>query len=133
MGILYNIPIIVEPAVGLLSLLAIAYTMLTIPIILMAITNMANNSTLLSAFKFREILKKIANIGFLNFSAWYIVVGTLFLIILTTGTLITHAIAILIHPTIGKGLLSLIIIPYLYMYLSRSIALIYRSDTEKTL
>jgi len=126
----YNIPLIGEGlTVGLLALMAIFFTILVIPIMLMAMVNMAkSNGTLLSAFKFREVLNKIAEIGFLNFVVGYIVIGILFFIILITGILITYVISGLLHPIIGTALLSLIVISYLYMYLSRSIALFYISE-----
>ena len=72
-----------------LGLIAILYTIIIIPIMLMAIVNMANNnSKLSSAFKINAILNKITSIGWKNFIKWYIVTGMVLLILMLVGTII---------------------------------------------
>jgi len=106
-------------------IIALLYMIIVIPLALMAVTHMANNdSKLNSAFRFREILDKIRTQGWINLIGWYILTGILALIIVTIGTIISN-ISSIINPIVGIVLISLIIIPYLYIYLSRSIALFY--------
>jgi PsbP-like protein len=101
---------------------------IVIPLALMAVAHMANNDSKLdSAFRFREILDKIRTQGWINLIGWYILTGILALIIVTIGNIITTIFNI-INPIIGTVLISLIIIPYLYIYISRSIPLFYISS-----
>ena len=107
------------------SIIAVLYMIIVIPIALMAVTHMANNdSKLKSAFRFREIFDKIRTQGWINLIGWYILAGILTLIIVTIGIIISN-ISSIINPIVGIVLISLIIIPYLFIYLSRSIALFY--------
>ncbi|MBP2046514.1 hypothetical protein J2756_001768 [Methanobacterium aggregans] len=95
------------------------YMILIIPTIAIAIANMANNNSKISAaFKFHEIINKISNIGWENLIIWYIITGILYLILLALSN---------IFP-IGQGLMLLIVIPCFYMYLARSVALLYTSN-----
>ena len=106
-------------------LFAILYMIIVIPIALMAVAHMANNNSKLnSAFRFHEILNKISTKGWISLVGWYILTGILALIIFTIGNIITN-ISSIIDPIVGLVLGSFIIIPYLYIYLSRSTALFY--------
>ena len=51
------------------------YYLILLPLSLIAIANMANNEGKLSyAFRFKEILDKIKNIGWIKFYSWYILI-----------------------------------------------------------
>jgi hypothetical protein len=115
--------------IGFGVLIAILYLIIIIPIIAMSIANMANDDNELgSAFKFREIINKISTKGWKNLIIWYMVTGIIYLIIFETGNLITNIFSRLIYINIGTVLVSLILTPYLYMYLSRSVTLFYMSE-----
>lgn len=109
------------------ALIAFLYMIIIIPISLMAIATMANNSSKLSAaFRFHEILNKITDIGWKNFLSWYIMTGIIFLILFAIGNVIAKIFNV-IHPIVGLMFQVLILIPYLYMYLYRSVGLFYMS------
>lgn len=101
------------------------YMIIVFPIGAMSLANMAyNDSKLTAAFRFREIFGKIRSIGWGNFIVGYLLIGILFLVITIIGAIIAGIFS-LIHLVVGLVLISLIIIPYLEMYLARSIALVY--------
>jgi hypothetical protein len=113
----------------ILALIAILYTIIILPINLIAIAHMANNdSELSSAFRFHEILDKISTKGWVNLIIWYIVTGILFLILLAIGGLVSSIIGIITFPLVGTILISLTVMPYLFMFLNRSLALFYMSN-----
>jgi len=130
-GISYDMSLI-APA-GISGFINILYIIIMIPIILMAMANMAkNNSKLSAAFRFHEILDKIAIIGWKKLLMWYIVSGILFLILFALENVIFN-IFISINLTIvltiiGQVFFLLILVPYFYMYFARSIALFYMSE-----
>lgn len=67
---------------GILFWIIALYAILVIPVIAVAIMNMVHSeSKLRYAFRFREILEKISNIGWGNLITQYIVIGILYLII----------------------------------------------------
>jgi hypothetical protein len=112
----------------LLVLIGISYMIIILPINYIAVTHMAkNNSKVGAAFRFHEIIDKIGSIGWGNLIIWYLVIGIIYIIISIVGSMITGIFSIL-NPIIGIILSSLFISPYLYMYLNRSIALIYMSE-----
>ncbi len=126
-SITFNIILSVLSAT-LLVLIAISYIIIILPINYMAIAHMADNSSKFSAaFRFHDILDKIGRIGWGNLIIWYLVTGTIYIIITVVGSIITATFSIL-NPFIGIILSSLIISPYLYMYINRSIALFYLSE-----
>jgi hypothetical protein len=111
----------------LLVLIGLTYMIIILPINYMAVAHMAqNNSKFSSAFRFHEIIDKIRSIGWGNLIVWYLVTGTIYVIISVMGSVITGIFSI-VNPIIGIILSSLIVSPYLYMYLNRSIALFYMS------
>ena len=113
---------------GIGILIAILYMLIITPIIAMAVANMAyNNSKLKAAFKFNEILKKISVIGWGDLIIWYLVVGIVFIILAIIGGAITGLFS-LISPIITIVLSSLIVTPFLQIYLARSVALFYSSE-----
>ena len=90
----------------------------------MAIANMAlYEGDLGAAFKFNEVLDRIARIGWGKYIIWYIVMVVLGLIAaLISGLLIVILIGIIIAP--------LIIVPFFGMLAARSLALIFASSEE---
>jgi hypothetical protein len=113
--------LVAGPEVSVFILLL--YTIIILPISLVAIANMANNDSKLStAFKFREIINKIANKGWMNFIIWYIVTGIVFEIVFGIGNALGN-----IFRLSGVILASLTVIAYVFLYLYRSIALFYMS------
>ena len=110
----------------------IFYFLILFPISLMAISNMAKNGNKLSyAFRFKEILDKIKNIGWIKFYSWYILTTIIIYLIVLIGLLIV-VILDLIHnyPYYDALIIPLILIPYNYIFFSRSLALIYKSDNS---
>lgn len=107
----------------------ILYFLILFPISLMAIANMANNGGKLRyAFEFKVIFDKIKNIGWIKFYSWYLLTGVINLLIFLIGVLIGF-ILILVHTFPFEKLIApLILTPYIYIFFSRSIALIYQSD-----
>ena len=112
----------------ILIFIAFLYVLIILPINYVAIAYMAsNNSKLGAAFRFHEIIGKIGRIGWGNLIIWYLVIGTIYIIITVMGGIITSIFSILNH-IVGIVLSSLIVTPYLYMYINRSIALVYMSE-----
>jgi len=111
------------------SFVYILYFLILFPISLIAIANMAKNDGKLSyAFKFKEIFDKIKNIGWIKFYSWYLLTSVINYLIFLIGLLIV-IISILFHTyQIEKFIDALILTPYIYIFFSRSIALIYKSD-----
>ena len=109
----------------------ILYFLILFPISLMAIANMANNEGKLSyAFEFKVIFDKIKNIGWIKFYSWYLLTSVINLLIFLIGVTIGFLL-ILIHTFPFEKLIdSLILTPYIYIFFSRSIALIYKSDNN---
>jgi Protein of unknown function (DUF4013) len=115
------------------------YMIIIVPITAMAYVSMANNGNqLLKAFQLKEIYKTIAIKGWGNFIKWYLVTGILFLILSFIIGIPIIIFTIIIHSFIGiiplhlleDELMSLLLAPYLYMYIARSITLFYKSDNE---
>lgn len=126
-GILLNANTLLTAKI--LILISLIYIIIIIPIIFMAISNMAhNNSKLGAALRFREILNKITQKGWINFSVWYLVTGIIFLILYAIGAYIAYLLAISIKFFVGDLFLSFIALPFLNIYLFRSIALFYKTD-----
>jgi hypothetical protein len=113
---------------GIGIILAMLYMFIISPIIAIAVANMAyNDGEFSAAFRFSEILDKIGSIGWGNLIIWYIVTGIIYIILAIIGGIITGLFG-LIHPVVTLLLMSLIVTPYLQMYIARSIALVYNSQ-----
>jgi hypothetical protein len=112
------------------GIFAIIYTIIIIPLFTVAIANMAYyEGEFRSAFRFREIFDEISSIGWGKLIMWYMVTGILFLIPFFIVNNVIIYIFSLIHISIVGGVLtSLIIAPYFYMYMARSVALYYMPD-----
>lgn len=126
-GLLYNASIVS----GVYIQLAIIYILLIIPIIFKAVRNMACEGEFVSAFKIGIILKSIWEIGILKIILWYITTGLLFLIILLIGVMVTNIFSYLIYPEIGVIILSFTVLPYLYIFLARSVSLAFQEDIKR--
>ena len=113
---------------GIGIILAMLYMLVITPIIAMAVAHMAHNDGEFgAAFRFSEILDKIGNIGWGDIIVWYIVTGIIYIILAAIGGFITSLFG-LIHPVVTLVLMSLIVTPYLQMYVARSVALVYSSQ-----
>lgn len=109
--------------------IATIYMILILPIFIVSIAFMANkNDDLKAAFRFREILNKIGYLGWINLIIWYLLTGIIFLSILgVLGTLIVGLFSLINNIAIGGLIISVVLIPYLYMYFARSASLFYLS------
>ena len=109
----------------------ILYFLILFPISLIAIANMANNDGKLSyAFEFIDIFNKIKNIGWIKFYSWYLLTCVINLLIFLIGLLIVILLSLIHIFPFEKLIDSLILTPYVYIFLSRSIALIYKSNNN---
>jgi hypothetical protein len=112
----------------IIALLVLFYISIILPIFFVAIAGMAyEKGELRSAFRFSEILEDIADIGWGNLIKWYIRTGILFLILLMLGNSLAYLLSF-INFAVVSVLLSLILIPYSYMYYARALALFYKPE-----
>lgn len=110
---------------GIWFFITILYSFIIIPVYYIALANMAsNNSKLTAAFRIRDVFNKIASIGLKNLIAFYIVTIIPFYPIVYIADVFRMGIFSLIIYL----LISLMIIPYLSMYLNRIVALFYMSE-----
>jgi hypothetical protein len=108
--------------------IAILYIIIILPIIAIEVVQMADsNIEHKGMFKFHEILDKIYILGWKKFIKWYLTTGIIFLIIFILGISAVTITERVTFSIIGTILLYLLIIPYLSMYLTRSIALIFKT------
>ncbi|ADZ09706.1 hypothetical protein Metbo_1470 [Methanobacterium lacus] len=117
----------------LVILIAIIFLYLIIisPIFLMSLANMAfYNDDLGAAFKFRDIFYKISNIGWGNLIIWYITIAIICMGILFLGAVIEVFFNLIGLKVIGVVLIPLIVLPYLSIYIFRSVALFYLSEDQ---
>ncbi|HEX7467307.1 MAG TPA: hypothetical protein VF324_01805, partial [Methanobacterium sp.] len=72
--------------------------------------------------------KKIESIGWVNLIIWYLMTGIIFLSILgIIGTVLIWIFSLINNVDVGGLIISVVLIPYLYMYFARSSALLYIS------
>ena len=108
-------------------LISILYLIIIVPILFIAIVNMADNDGKLnSAFKFHNIFNKISTKGWKNFIVWYLITGFFALILLGIGSFVMYVSSSIISM-IGIVLVSLTFTPYIYMFISRSVVLFYKN------
>ncbi len=113
---------------GLTDLIFILYIILIIPIIALALTNMAfDEGRLLSAFNFGEIREDIQEIGWSNIITLYLLLGIIYIIFKAMPIALTYLLS-WTDPILVTIIKSLILIPYLYIFASRTVALIYRTS-----
>lgn len=114
---------------GILIVIVLLYLVLIYPLFLMSLANMAfYDSDLGAAFKFHEIFNKISNIGWGKLVMWYITTGIICLISIFIGGLVEAIFNLIGLKIIGVVLVSLIVIPYIFIYIFRSMALFYLSE-----
>ncbi len=121
--------------IGLMNLIFSLYTIVIIPIIALALANMAlDEGRLLSAFSFGEIRGDIYEIGWGNLIALYLLLGIIYIIFRAMPIASTYLLSWIdpifvtwIDP-IFVTIMSLILIPYLYIFATRTVALVYRSS-----
>lgn len=123
---------------GIWAYVIIIYAIIILPIMLMAITHMVNNdSKLIIAFRFQDIIDKISLLGWRNFIIWYIVTGVVSLILIAISSILIVILMLLIKGfgitftqtlIVEDVLVPLFLLPYLFMYLFRSVALFYKSE-----
>jgi len=125
MGFLYNASTIAP--LGIWALVAILYILLIMPIIFIAIGNMINAyGDLQEAFNFHGITTQIFEIGFFKLFTWYIFTSIFYLALLIVDFFIENLIPITpMHPI--YIIWPLIFVPYFYLCLVRSLALLYMS------
>lgn len=123
-----SVPIGALIGAGVGIILAMLYMLIITPIIAIAVANMAyNDGEFGAAFRFSEILDNIGNIGWGDLIIWYIVTIIVYIVIAIIGGIIISLFS-LISPVVAIVLMSLIVTPYLQMYVARSVALIYSSQ-----
>jgi hypothetical protein len=101
--------------------ITLLYMIMITPVLMIAIANMGNNNQMKSAFKIRILLEKMGSIGWNHLIEWYIITVILYLIIFAAVNVLYFAVG---------PLMILILVPYYYIYQSRSIALIYQINKE---
>lgn len=109
-----------------LGVTALLYFIVIIPLILAAMANMVHENSIRAAFNFHEIFHKISKNGWGNTLSWYLITEVIVLAILTAGKILI-GISTLTIENLDPILSSLILIPYINMYLYRSVALLYTS------
>lgn len=91
----------------------------------MAIANMAlYEGDLGAAFKFSEILDRIASIGWGKYIIWYVIMAIIL------GVVYAISIFLIFPLLVGIVLVPLIILPYFSMFAVRSLALLFASSEE---
>lgn len=129
----------IQALVGTWFYIILIYIAIIGPIIAIAYAHMANNENkLILAFDFKKILKILKTKGFDNIISWYIstvillfIIGLIIALVVSLVTIIFHSLVGSVPTNLIKELLfSFFLGSYEYMYLSRSIALFYKSDKE---
>ncbi|ADZ09757.1 hypothetical protein Metbo_1527 [Methanobacterium lacus] len=109
------------------AIVSTVYSIIITPIFAMALVYMAdNNDQFSAAFRFREILNKIKNLGWKKLIIWYL---TILLASIITIELVVVSTFISNMLNLPVQLLSAFIFTILFMYICRSTALFYTSDS----
>jgi hypothetical protein len=111
-------------------IVAIVYIIIILPIIAVEAVQMADDNIESKMFQFREIINKIGILGANRFIKWYLTTGVIFLIILALGIGAVMVVEKLTFSLIGTIMFWLLVFPYLSMYLTRSIALIFQRKNK---
>jgi hypothetical protein len=126
---------------GLSTSIAPIYTIVIIPVIALALANMAFDERLRSAFSFGEILGDLREIGWGNLIALYLLFGLIYIALRTISIGLSYLLGwadpflvnldweMSVLATIVK---SLIFIPYFYILGTRAFALVYMSRVVET-
>ena len=125
LGLSYNITF-----VSGIGFFGIGYIILILPLIFVSLVHMVKNSSIKKAFNFKEIFRIIQKIG-LKFIIWYMLTSFIYLAILGLQFIVNLFISINLI-IILSFLVDFIMIPYIYICIARSIALLYAaSETSK--
>jgi hypothetical protein len=106
----------------------LSYVILIMPIFFVAIANMAYEGEFKDAFRLIEILEIIRDIGLIKLIKWYILTVTIFLTLFIIGDAIAYLLILLNIPSVSI-ILNLILIPYIYIFYGRVIALLYMPES----
>ena len=91
-------------------------------IIPVALANMVYQGKLAAAFRLKEIIGKIKEIGVVDYLIWYVI---MFIVI----GVVSYISSFLVFPfIIGIVIISLIILPYLIIFFARSAALVFKYE-----
>jgi hypothetical protein len=102
---------------------SLLYPFIIAPIFAISIAHMANNDSKIGfAFKFFGILERIESIGWIKLIMWYLITGIISIILKVITSLISEYINYIVGIIFAVVLASIF-----YIYLSRSLALIYKS------
>ena len=111
---------------GVIILLLGAVLFIIVGIIsVMAISNMAYHDEIGAAFRFGEIRERIESIGWLRYILLLILLGILYIILAVVAALVTMI------PFAGLVLASLIIYPFMYLFMYRAYGLIFRETLDE--
>lgn len=112
--------------IGVIILLLGALLLIIVGIIsVMAISNMAYYDEIGAAFRFGEIRERIESIGWLRYILMLILLGIFYIIIAVVAALLA------VIPFAGLVLASLIIYPFMYLFMYRAYGLIFRETLER--
>ena len=100
------------------------YFILIIPIFFVAVANMAYEGKFKDAFRLLEIINILRDIGLIKLIKWYALTIMVFLILYFIGFAVSYILFLLNIETAGI-ILNLILIPIIYIFFGRTIALIY--------
>ncbi|MDY9924040.1 DUF4013 domain-containing protein [Methanobacterium sp.] len=112
--------------IGVIILLLGAILLIIVGIIsVMAISNMAYYDEIGAAFRFGEIRERIESIGWLRYILMLILLGIFYIILAVVAALVT------LIPFAGLVLVSLIIYPFMYLFMYRVYGLIFRETLDE--
>jgi hypothetical protein len=123
-GILPVLEYLVAISFDLFPFQVLFYLILVMPIFFVAIANMAYEGELRDAFRLLEIIEIIRDIGLIKLIKWYTVTVIIFLTLFIIGNTIYYLLFFLNIPNVSI-ISELIILPYIYMFYGRAVALIY--------
>lgn len=103
---------------------ALLYLILIMPIFFVATANMAYEGEFKDAFRLLEILEIIRDIGLIKLIKWYILTVMVLLMVNLIGYALSYLLFLLNIQTVGI-ILNLILIPFIYIFYGRAIALFY--------
>jgi hypothetical protein len=109
------------------------YMFMITPLLLIAITNMADyNGEFQEAFRIGESVNEISIIGWIRMILWYITILLAYLILFSIGTIIIYILSLINFDIILQPLVSvfmiMFILPFYYLFVAKSLVLLYISD-----
>lgn len=108
----------------LIMLLGLVILFIVGIIMVMAVSNMAYNDEIGAALRFGEINERIKSIGWLKYILVLILLGVIYLILALVALFVSSI------PYVGLVLASLIIYPFMYLFMYRAYGLIFRETLE---